>query len=77
MGKPAYLAFETGGTKLVAGLAGPDLRLIETRTLYRNAEDTGAESFRGLIRMGQELKAEHEIEGLIVRGCGLGFGEMP
>jgi len=69
-----YLAFETGGTKLVAGVAGPDLRLIETQMLYRKAEDTAAESFRGLIRMGQELKAEHETKGLCVQGCGMGFG---
>lgn len=69
-----YLAFETGGTKLVAGVAGSDLRLIETRTLYRQSEDSAAESFRGLIEVGRALKAEHETKGLVFRGCGLGFG---
>lgn len=69
-----YLAFETGGTKLVAGVAGADLRLIETRTLYRRSEDTAAESFHGLIEVGRALKTEHEAQGLVFRGCGLGFG---
>ena len=28
MAEPAYLVFETGGTKLVAGVAGPDCRIL-------------------------------------------------
>ena len=74
MQDPAYLAFETGGTKLVAGVAGPDLRLIETRTLSRQPEDTAAESLCGLLKLGRELKSQHEAKGLAFRGCGLGFG---
>lgn len=74
MSNSAYLAFETGGTRLVAGVAGPDLRLIETRTLYRTPNGTAAESFRSLVKMGHALKAAHTAKGLVFRGCGLGFG---
>ena len=74
MSESGYLAFETGGTKLVAGVAGADLQLIETRTLYRKSDDTAAESFRGLIELGRALKADHVAKGLVFRGGGLGFG---
>jgi glucokinase len=74
MSKPAYLAFETGGTKLVAGVAGPDVRLLETRTIYREPTDTARESFRRLIDLGHELKKAHEASGLTFHACGLGFG---
>lgn len=74
MSNPAYLAFETGGTKLVAGVAGTDLRLLETRTIYREPADDARDSLRRLIDLGHELKKAHEASGLTFRGCGLGFG---
>jgi glucokinase len=74
MSKPAYLAFETGGTKLVAGVAGPDLRLLETRTIYRAPRDEARHSLRRLIELGHQLKQTHEATGLDLRACGLGFG---
>ena len=74
MSNSAYLAFETGGTKLVAGVAGPDLRLIETRRVSRAPNDTAAESFRSLVEMGRALNAFHTAKGFVFRGCGLGFG---
>lgn len=74
MSNSAYLAFETGGTKLVAGVAGPDRRLIETRRVYRAQNDTAAESFRSLVEMGRALNTFHTAKGLVFRGCGLGFG---
>ena len=39
-----YLAFETGGTKLVAGVAGPDAALLETQRIERIPDHTGEES---------------------------------
>ncbi|MDA1314039.1 MAG: ROK family protein [Acidobacteria bacterium] len=74
MSKPAYLAFETGGTKLVAGVAGPDLRLLETRTIYREPGAEARHSLGRLIELGHELQQAHEAIGLEFRGCGLGFG---
>lgn len=74
MNGPAYLAFETGGTKLVTGVVGPDLRLLETRTIYREPGDEAQRSLRRLIELGHELKHAHEASGMEFRGCGLGFG---
>ena len=34
-----YLAFETGGTKLVAGVAGSDARILATVAVRRALED--------------------------------------
>ena len=46
MSDSGYLAFETGGTKLVAGVAGADLRLVETRTAYREPGDALGDRIR-------------------------------
>lgn len=52
---PHYLAFETGGAKLVAGLADSDGILLETRVLRRGETDRAADSIARLIVAGREL----------------------
>lgn len=51
----SYLAFETGGTKLVAALADSDGVLTETRVLRRAHSDRAHDSIRRLIEAGREL----------------------
>ena len=63
MAEPAYLVFETGGTKLVAGVAGPDCRILETTILHRKAGDRAEKSFRRLIEAGLQLKEKNEAQG--------------
>ena len=74
MSDSGYLAFESGGTKLVAGVAGADLHLLETRTAYREPGDAANVSLRRLTELGRELKHKYEAKGLVLRGCGVGFG---
>lgn len=74
MSETRYLAFETGGTKLVAAAAGPDGKLIETKAIARGAGDRADASFARLIELGRELKAAHESEGARFAAAGLGFG---
>ncbi len=74
MSESAYLVFETGGTKLVAGVAGEDCRILETEILYRDEGDRADKSLRRLIDAGRELMAKHEREGRTFRACGFGFG---
>ena len=74
MAEPAYLVFETGGTKLVAAVAGPDCRILETTILRREADDRAEKSFRRLIESGRELKKSHAQQGRSFRAIGFGFG---
>ena len=84
MNKPGYLVFETGGTKLVAGVAGADCRLIETEVLYRQSGDRAEKSLRRLIETARKLRSKHESAGdasggrespnLDFQACGFGFG---
>ncbi len=74
MAAPAYLVFETGGTKLVAGVAGPDCRVLETAILRREAGDRAEKSFHRLIEQGREFKKKYEQRGRSFRAIGFGFG---
>ncbi len=74
MSDSGYLVFETGGTKLVAGIAGPDCRILETRILYREAADRAPKSFQRLVEAGRELKAAYEGQGGSLGAVGFGFG---
>ena len=69
-----YLVFETGGTKLVAGVAGPDQRLVEVQLLPRIAEHRGAQSLARLIAAGQALRAKYEKQGAAFEAIGFGYG---
>jgi glucokinase len=70
----AYLAFETGGTKLVAGVADASGALIETRMIAREHSDTAPRSLARLMDVGRALRAEHEGKGMAFRGIGFGYG---
>ncbi len=74
MANGGYLVFETGGTKLVAGVAGPDCRILETKILYRGADDRAPKSFERLVEAGRELKRGYEQSGGAVAAVGFGFG---
>lgn len=74
MAEPTCLVFETGGAKLVAGVAGADWRILETAILRREAGDRAEKSFGRLIEQGHELKKKHEARGCSFRAIGFGFG---
>lgn len=70
----AYLVFETGGTKLVAGVAGADRRIVETAVLRRGENDVAETSLSRLIDAGHRLRREHEAGGRRFAAVGFGFG---
>ena len=70
----AYLVFETGGTKLVAGVAGADRRIVETIVLRRGEHDTAETSLSRLIQAGHQLRDKHEAAGRGFAAVGFGFG---
>ena len=55
MTNATYLVFETGGTKLVAGVASRDCRILETRILYREHDDRAGTSLKRLVAAAHEL----------------------
>ncbi len=69
-----YLVFETGGTKLVAGVAGDDCRIIETSIALREPGDRAEKSFQRLLEAGHALRRRHEKLGHSLRAIGFGFG---
>ena len=69
-----YIVFETGGTKLVAGLADADGRLITTRILDRQHDDRAEQSLERLIDCGLELRETAQLGGATFRGIGFGYG---
>ena len=74
MNGSAYLVFETGGTKLVAAVAGDDCRILDTETLYRAEDDRAEQSLGRLVEAGHKLKRQHERQGRTFQACGFGFG---
>ncbi len=70
----AYLVFESGGTKLLAAVAGPDCRIAETSVQYREPPDRAGKSFQRLLEAGRALKQKHEGLGVRFRAIGFGFG---
>ena len=74
MSDAAYLVFETGGTKLVAGVAGQDCRILETRILYREQSDCAETSLKRLIAAAHELAEKHAQQGASFRAVSFGFG---
>lgn len=69
-----FLAFETGGTKLVTGLAGPDARLHATVTVPRGAGDRASESLRRIVSAAHQLLQREGIADADLRAIGFGFG---
>lgn len=72
--RDAYLALETGGTKLVAAVADADGCLIEARVLARAPDNRAPDSLAELIDAAQVLLAAHAARGLAFRGVGFGYG---
>lgn len=69
-----YLVFETGGTKLVAGVAGPDAKLLELDVFPRIPEHRGEQSLARLITAGQTLRAKYQTQGARFAAIGFGYG---
>ena len=74
MSTASYLVFETGGTKLAAGVARADRRLEETHFLYREPEDRAERSLERLIEAAHTLREPRERQGATFRAIGFGFG---
>jgi glucokinase len=72
--KPAYLAIETGGTKLVAAIADADGSLLETRVLPRPQTNRAPDSLRQVIEAANVLRANYAPRGYTVKGIGFGYG---
>lgn len=70
----AYLAFETGGTKLVAAVADAAGRLIESRTLRRDPRNHAPQTLAALIEAAGQLRTAHEAHGAVFKGVGFGYG---
>ena len=68
------LAFETGGTKLVAGIAGADWRIAETTTVRRDPADRAPHSFGRIVMEAERLLARSNLTNRVLRCVGFGFG---
>ena len=71
---PQFLAFETGGTKLVAGLAGLDGTLGTTVTVRRAAGDRATESLHRVVLAAERLLQREGLANDDLRAIGFGFG---
>ena len=71
---PHFLVFETGGTKLVAGAAGPDGRLVETRVIARETNARAADSLEKICESAAGLRFDYEGRGASFQAIGFGFG---
>lgn len=72
-GDEAFLAFETGGTKLVAGLAYGDGRLRTTTAIRRGSSDLAAHSFARIVSAAEKMLSESP-QASQLRAIGFGFG---
>ncbi|MCS6849489.1 MAG: ROK family protein [Anaerolineae bacterium] len=70
----AYLAFETGGTKLVAAVADAAGRLIESRVLRRDPCNRAPQTLAALMGAAGQLRVAHEACGAAFKGIGFGYG---
>ena len=70
----AYLAFETGGTKLVAAVALADGKLIESRIIARAPSNRASHSLSQLIETAMQLRKGYEACGYGFAGIGFGYG---
>lgn len=69
-----FLALETGGTKLVAGLAGPNWRLLRTAVVKRAPGARAADSLRRALQAAADLLAQPSRQHFRLRAIGFGFG---
>ena len=73
-GEPLFLAFETGGTKLVTGIAGIDRRIVKSTTVKRGATDRAPESMRRILAASELLVASVPGARQRLKAIGFGFG---
>ena len=71
---PLYLAFETGGTKLVTGVAGGDLRILASESVRRAASDRAPRSLRRVVATAEGVLATEPFRNRTLRAIGFGFG---
>lgn len=69
----AFLAFETGGTKLVAGFAFSDGRLQTTTSIRRDSSDRAAHSFARIVGAAEQMLSDSP-QAAQLRAIGFGFG---
>ena len=69
----AFLAFETGGTKLVAGFAFSDGRLQKTTSIRRDSSDRAAHSFARIVGAAEQMLSDSP-QAAQLRAIGFGFG---
>ncbi|HEY2933758.1 MAG TPA: ROK family protein [Acidobacteriota bacterium] len=67
----AILAFESGGTKLMAGIADDSGKLFQIKKTLRRPEQTASETLKELCALGSELQEEVKASIEVV---GYGFG---
>ena len=73
-GDPLVLAFETGGTKLVAGVAETDGSILRTASVRRGEKDRAPVSFRRIVEAAEGILVDREFAGRKLHSIGFGFG---
>ncbi len=68
------LGLETGGTKLVAGVAGSDWRIRRTVMVRRGSADRARASFRHIVDAAEQLLLADDFANLDLAAVGFGFG---
>lgn len=74
--QPVVLAFESGGTKLVASLFDWQGDLVRQVRVARLRENRAADTMRELIMAGRRLRVQAEAEGMAVVAVGFGYGGL-
>lgn len=76
MKRRAFLAFESGGTKLVASLTDDQGNVLDYRRSARPAANRAVDTLRQLIEMGHSLRDRWSAEDWQVDAIGFGFGGL-
>ncbi len=73
-GESLFLAFETGGSKLVTGVAGSDRRIRRSATVRRGPSDRAPQSMRRIIAASERLLSDVPDAIQRLKAIGFGFG---
>ncbi len=74
MTSQAYLAFETGGTKLIAAVADENGQFLDRRVLRREHHHTAPVSLARILDAGESLLRDFSARGRSFRAIGFGYG---
>ncbi len=74
MTSQAYLAFETGGTKLIAAVADENGQFLDKRVLRREHHHTAPHSLARILDAGETLVRDFSARGHSFRAVGFGYG---